>query len=133
MDWIALLGLDAWLARWRVLLAEGVIAAEDRLALAQLEWLEHKRHLRRVLVLGLVVTAITVVTLLLLSLALLVQFWDSPHRALVAWLLAGAWTVVWVASVLALLSAVRRTGHAFALTRQELHKDWQVIVHKNQP
>ncbi|MDD2610869.1 MAG: phage holin family protein [Giesbergeria sp.] len=133
MDWIALLGLDAWLARWRVLLAEGAIAAEDRLALAQLEWVEHKHHLRRVVVCGLVVTAITVVALLLLSLALLVQFWDSPQRTLVAWLLAGGWTVVWIASVLVLLSAVRRTDHAFALTRQELHKDWQVFVHKNQP
>ncbi len=127
MNWLALLGLDAWLARWRLLLAEGAMAAEDRLALARLEWLEQKRHLRRLLLLAVSVIALTVVALLVLSLALLVQFWDSPQRALVAWLLAGAWSVVWIGAVLALLSAVRQASRAFTLTRQELHKDWQTI------
>lgn len=127
MNWLALLGLDAWLARWRLLLAEGAMAAEDRLALARLEWLEQKRHLRRLLLLAVSVIALTVVALLVLSLALLVQFWDSPQRTLVAWLLAGAWSVVWIGAVLALLSAVRQASRAFTLTRQELHKDWQTI------
>lgn len=127
MNWLALLGLDAWLARWRLVLAEGAMAAEDRLALARLEWLEQKRHLRRLLLLAVSVIALTVVALLVLSLALLVQFWDSPQRALVAWLLAGAWSVVWIGAVLALLSAVRQASRAFTLTRQELHKDWQTI------
>lgn len=127
MNWLALLGLDAWLARWRLVLAEGAMAAEDRLALARLEWLEQKRHLRRLLLLAVSVIALTVVALLVLSLALLVQFWDSPQRALVAWLLAGAWSVVWIGAVLALLSTVRQASRAFTLTRQELHKDWQTI------
>ncbi|GAB3365951.1 MULTISPECIES: phage holin family protein [Giesbergeria] len=127
MNWIALLGLDAWVARWRVLLAEGAIAAEDRLSLARLEWLEQRQRLRQVLVLAIVVTAITVVALLVLSLAVLVHFWDTPQRGLVAWVLAGLWCLAWIGTVVALVSSVRRAGHAFALTRQELHKDWQVV------
>lgn len=127
MNWIALLGLDAWVARWRALLVEGSVAAEDRLSLARLEWLEHKQRLRQALVLFVAVIAITVVALLMLSLAVLVQFWDTPQRGLVAWLLAGLWFLAWVGTMLALLSKVRQANHAFALTRQELHKDWRAV------
>ncbi|SEQ36150.1 phage holin family protein [Giesbergeria anulus] len=127
MNLIALLGLDAWLARWRTLIAEGANAAEDRLELARLEWLEQKRRLRQVLLLGLVVVAVTVVALLLLSLALLVQFWDTPQRSLVAWLLAAGWCLVWLGTVVGFFSALRGMGPAFALTRQELRKDWHAV------
>lgn len=127
MNLIALLGLDVWLARWRTLIAEGAGAAEDRLELARLEWHEHKRRLGQVLLLALVAVAVTVVALLLLSLALLVQFWDTPQRSVVAWLLAAGWCAVWLGTVMALLSALRRIGPAFALTRQELRKDWHAV------
>lgn len=127
MNWIALFGLDAWLARWRVLLAEGSVAAGDRWSLAHLEWLEHKQRLRQALLLAVAVVVITMVVLLMLSLAVLVQFWDTPQRGLVAWLLAGLWSLAWVGTLMALLSKVRQTNHAFALTRQELRKDWRAI------
>lgn len=127
MNWIALLGLDAWLARWRALLAEGGVAANDRLSLAHLEWLEQKQRLRQAFILGITVLVITIVMLLMLSLAVLVHFWDTPQRSLVAWLLAGLWSLAWVGTLMALLSKVRQTNHAFALTRQELRKDWQAV------
>jgi len=127
MNLIALLGLDVWLARWRTFTAEGARAAEDRLELARLEWLEHKRRLGQALLLALVVVVVTVVALLLLSLALLVQFWDTPQRSLVAWLLAAGWCAVWLGTVMALLSVLRRIGPAFAFTRQELRKDWHAL------
>ena len=93
MNWISMLGLEAFVARWRASLIEGAIAAEDRLELAHLEWQEQKRRLRYLLVLTILVAGLTVVALILLSLALMVQFWDTPQRILVAWLVA-VWPVI---------------------------------------
>ena len=40
MNWLALLGLDVMVARWRVAAIEGAIAVEDRMELAKLEYPE---------------------------------------------------------------------------------------------
>lgn len=127
MNWISLLGLEAFVARWRAAVIEGAIAAEDRVELAHLEWRDQKRRLRQLLVLTLAVAALTVVTMILLSLALMVQFWDSPQRILVAWLIAGTWLLAWAGALMALLSVARQAGNAFGLTRRELSKDWRDI------
>lgn len=127
MNWFALLGLEGWVARWRAHIIEGAIAAEDRLELARLEWAEQKRRLGRLIVLTVALGGVTVVALTLLSLALLVQFWDTPHRILAAWLVAGGWVLVWAAVLGAVVSTVRQAGSAFALTRRELAHDWREI------
>ena len=124
MNWISLLGLDALVARWRATGAEGVLAAQDRLELAQLEWQQQKRHWRQLLALALTVAALTVLFLVVLSLALIVQFWDTPERTLVAWLLTGAWLLLWMLAVAALIFVAKRGGGGFGLTRRELRQDW---------
>ncbi|GAD24171.1 phage holin family protein [Acidovorax sp. MR-S7] len=127
MNWLSLLGLDGWLARWRAAVIEGAIAAEDRMELARLEWADQKRRVAQMVALAIVLGALAVVALLLLALAVLVQFWDTPHRTLVAWLLAGGSVVACGVVVACLMSTVRQAGNAFALTRRELANDWQVI------
>lgn len=127
MNWISLLGLEVFVARWRSTILEGVIAVEDRLELAHLEWQAQKRRLRRLVVLSVVVAGLTVVALLTLSLAMLVQFWDSPQRTTVAWLLAGGWMALWAVALAVLLKVARQAEHAFFFSRQELAKDWQCI------
>ena len=127
MNWFALLGLEGWVARWRANIIEGAIAAEDRLELARLEWAEQKRRLGRLIVLAIALGGLTVVALTLLSLAMLVQFWDTPHRILVAWLVAGGWLVIWAIVLGTLISTARQAGQAFALTRRELAHDWRDI------
>ncbi len=127
MNWISLLGLETLVLRWRAAALEGAMALEDRAELARLEWQDQKRRVGQFLLLGIAVAALTVVALVVLSLALLVQFWDTPHRALVAWLLAGLWLLVWGGALATLLSVGRQAGNAFALTRQELQQDWREI------
>ena len=121
---MSLLGLDVFVARWRLASAESVLAAQDRLELAQLEWKEQKRHWFKLMGLVLAVLALAVLSLVVFSMALIIQFWDTPQRSLVAWLLSGAWLLLWLAAVTALVSVAKRGGGAFGLTRRELRQDW---------
>ncbi|WP_462386810.1 phage holin family protein [Acidovorax sp. Q11] len=127
MNWLSLLGLEDLTARWRANVIEGAIAVEDRVDLARLEWADLKQRFQQLLVLTIVVTGLTVVALIMLSIAVLVHFWDTPQRTLVAWLVAGVWTLGWVAALVALVSVAQRAGNGFALTRRELAQDWQDI------
>lgn len=127
MNWLSLLGLEGLAARWRANVIEGAIAVEDRVDLARLEWADLKQRIQQLLVLTIVVTGLTVVALIMLSLAVLVHFWDTPQRSLVAWLVAGVWTLGWVAALVALVSVAQRAGNGFALTRNELAQDWRDI------
>ena len=127
MNWLSLLGLEGLAARWRANVIEGAIAVEDRVDLARLEWVDLKQRIQQLLVLTIVVTGLTVVALIMLSIAVLVHFWDTPQRTLVAWLVAGVWTLGWVAALVALVSVAQRAGNGFALTRRELAQDWRDI------
>lgn len=127
MNWLSLLGLEGLAARWRANVIEGAIAVEDRADLARLEWADLKQRFQQLLVLTIVVTGLTVVALIMLSIAVLVHFWDTPQRTLVAWLVAGVWSLGWVAALVALVSVAQRAGNGFALTRRELAQDWRDI------
>ncbi|AVP59073.1 phage holin family protein [Pulveribacter suum] len=130
MNWLSMLGLEGWVARWRAAAIEGAIAAEDRITLARLEFDELKRRLGLMIVMVILFGALAVLALLLLSLAVLVQFWDSPQRALVAWLLAGGWLVACVAVLITIVSLAKKLGNAFAFSRRELGNDWKLIKGK---
>ncbi|MFT3815950.1 MAG: phage holin family protein [Acidovorax sp.] len=127
MNWLSLIGLEGFVARWRALVLEGAIGFDDRVTLARLEWRDQRRHMLHALLLTLAVGGLGVVALLLLSVALLVQFWDTPQRLFVAWTIAAVWLVVWAVALATLLSALRRVAHGFALTRRELALDWRDI------
>jgi uncharacterized membrane protein YqjE len=127
MNWASLLGLGSWTAHWRAIAAEGALAAEDRLALARLEWAEQRRRLLWLALLLALFGALALMALMALSAAILVQFWESPQRVLVAWLLASAWLLTCAAALAALLSLARKTRQMFALTRRELAEDWRAI------
>lgn len=127
MNWLSLLGLESLVARWRANVIEGAIAVEDRMSLARLEWNDQKQSLQQLLVLTVLLGGLTVVALIMLSLAVLVHFWDTPNRSLVGWLIAGVWTIGWIGTLVTLLSVFRRAGNGFTLTRRELAQDWRDI------
>ena len=127
MNWMSAFGLDKLSARVRANLNEGAIAAEDRIELARLEWGVEKLRLQTILLLSILVAGLTIVALVLLSLAVLVQFWDSPQRAVVAWVLAGVWLLAWLGFLMVLINTLRKSSNPFALTRAELAKDWAQI------
>ena len=127
MNWLSLLGLEGLAARWRANLIEGAIAAEDRMDLARLEWADLKQRLQQLLVLAILVAGLTVVALIMVSLAVLVHFWDTPQRTVVAWIVAGAWVAGWAVALGSLISVAQRARNGFALTRRELAQDWRDI------
>ncbi|MDA8520870.1 phage holin family protein [Acidovorax sp. NCPPB 4044] len=127
MNWLALLGLEGWFARMRAATIEGAIAAEDRLDLVRLEWADEKRRLALIVILVVAVGGLTVIALTLLSLAILVHFWDEPQRTMVAWSIAGTWLVLWAAALAGLFTTAKKAGNAFPLTRRELSEDWRQI------
>lgn len=132
MDWISRLGLQAQAARWRRACAEGGQAAQDRLELAALEWAQYKRQLLQQLLLAGLCLLLLLGALLLLSLALLVQYWETPQRQLVAWLLAGGWVVGTAGALLWLRQSLAQSRTPFALTRHELQQDWQMLKNTDQ-
>lgn len=127
MTWKSAVGLDTVVQRWRGQLAEGALALEDRVALAKLELIEQRQRLILMATLAVVLAAVAVVVFLLLSMALMVQFWDSPLRTTVGWCIAGFWTLLWVVGLLCLRKLAAQSGHPFALTRAELSRDWDAL------
>ncbi len=127
MNWISLLGLDAYKDRLTACMAEGGQAARDRLQLAALELVQEKKRLQTLAVLAAAALAVGTIAMLLLSLAVLVYFWDTPQRAAAAWVIAGVWLFAWALVVYALLAALRQRRPVFALTRAELARDWQEV------
>lgn len=124
MNWMSALGLESLSARVRARLNEGAIAVEDRVALARLEWTAQKQRLQTLVVLGILLGGLTIVAMVLLSLAILIHFWDAPERTTVAWVIAGIWVVAWGAVLAALVCTLRKSSQPFALSRAELARDW---------
>ena len=127
MNWLSLLGLDAFVARWQAAGLEGAIAAQDRLQLAHLEWQDQKKRLVQLVVLAVAAFVLTLVTFVVLSFAVIVHFWDTDHRTMVAWIVAGVWVVGWVGALAALISIATASMEGFAFTRREVVRDWNDI------
>src|SRR4051794_8638425 len=95
MNLLSFFGIDVQLQRIRSAVGEGALALEDRFQLARLEWEEEKNRLKLLLAFALALLGLTVVALTIASLAIVVQFWDSPDRAKAAWIVAGVWLALW--------------------------------------
>ena len=127
MNWLSLLGLEDTLARGRTLLAEGAIAAEDRLDLLSIEWQEQKRNMLWMVVMGLVVAGLTIVALTVLSGAIIITYWDTPSRLMVTWLVAGFWGVLWIGILAFLWKTAQKATNPFQLSKSVLKTDWQAF------
>jgi len=129
MSLSALFGLKSRLRRLRILAGEGALAAGDRAQLLRLAWDEEKQRLRLMLALGVAVAGLTTVVIALLSVAIVVHFWDTPYRAAVAWVLALVWTGLWVAAVLMFMATMRKSS-AFDSARETFERDLEWIHHR---
>lgn len=124
---LSLLGLDARLRRLRIAAGEGALAAEDRVQLLKLAWEEERQRLRVVLGLVVAVIGLTTVTVALLSVAVVVHFWDTPQRVAAAWSVAVVWIALWLAAVVALMKTLRGASDAFEPARREFERDWEWV------
>lgn len=124
MRLLSLFGLDLRLRRLRILAGEMALAAEDRAQLLRLAWEEEKHRLRWAMLLVIAVVGLTPIAVALLSVAMVVHFWDTPHRAVAAWSVSAVWIAVWIAAVAALASMMRKASGTFDPAREELERDW---------
>lgn len=121
---MSLLGLDARIRRLKIAAGESAMAIEDRTQLLRMAWDDEKDRLQRMLLLIIAVLGLTTVAVALLSVAVVVHFWDTPHRATAAWSVAGVWIALWAVSLIGLLSTLRGASGAFAPSRREFERDW---------
>ena len=124
MKLLSLFGLDRRLRRLRIAAGEGALAAEDRAQLVRMAWEEEKHRLRLLLALALLVVGLTTVMVALLSVAVVVHFWETPHRIAAAWSVAVVWLVLWIAALLGLVTTVRNSANGFGAARREFERDW---------
>jgi uncharacterized membrane protein YqjE len=127
IPWFSLLGLDKLQERARHSMRDAAVGLGDRATLARLEWLDQKERIQRLALIAAVVIAFTVVLLFAFSAAILVQFWDTPYRQMVGWLIAVFWLLAWTAALVTAVKVASQIGNGFSLTRQELRRDWQSL------
>lgn len=124
MKLLSLFGLDARIRRLRIAAAEGALAAEDRVQLLRMAWEDEKQRLKLTLVLIVAVLGLTTVAVALLSMAVVVHYWDTPYRVTAAWVVAGVWTVLWLAAAISLMRSLSNASSSFIPTFQEFERDW---------
>jgi len=127
MSLLSLFGLDRRLRRLKIAVGEGAIAAEDRAQLLRMAWEDEKRRLKRAVGLTVAVLGLTTVVASLLSVAVVVHFWDTPQRVAAAWWVAGAWLALWLLAMIGLVATLRQAAGAFDPVREELDLDWQWV------
>lgn len=124
MRLLSLFGVGAGLRRLRIAAAEGALAAEDRVQLLHMAWEDEKQRLKLLLILVVAVLGLTTVTVALLSVAVVVHFWETPHRITAAWSVAGVWIVLWLGAAAGLLLTLRNASNSFVPARREFERDW---------
>lgn len=103
--------------------------AENRIELFLVEWREERLRLLDALLLLLVGTVCSLMALFMVTLAIVVMFWDT-HRTLVLTLIILAYTGGAAAAFGALRSRMRR-WRAFAATLEQIKKDQTCFKEKN--
>lgn len=121
---LSLLGIDARIRRFKIAAGEGAMAAEDRAQLVRMAWAEEKRRVKAMVVLAVAVLGLTTVAVALVSVAVVVHFWDSPHRGLAAWTVAAVWVALWIAAVVGLLRSLGQASSAVEPAREAFARDW---------
>jgi len=124
MRLLSLFGLSGRIRQLRIAAAEGALAAEDRVQLLRMAWEDEKQRLKLMLILVVAVLGLTTVTVALLSMAVVVHFWETPYRITAAWSVAGVWIVLWLAAAAGLLLTLRNASNSFIPARQEFERDW---------
>lgn len=128
---LSLLGFDKWLnslsERIRFVLAESVGGLQARALLAKIEWAEQRAVLARLIFLFVFCAVVGLVLFVAVALALIVQFWDTPYRVIVAWGIVASLLFLLLLGCFCLLFQLRKSRNAFELTRLELSKDLQAL------
>ena len=127
---LSLLGLDARIRRLKIAAGEGALAVEDRAQLLQMAWQEEKQRFKSTVLLVVAVLGLTTVTVALVSMAVVVNFWDTSYRVTAAWSVAGVWVLLWLAAVLSLIGTLRGAAGTLDTTQKAFERDWEWVQNR---
>ncbi|MGJ7579639.1 phage holin family protein [Variovorax sp. RHLX14] len=127
---LSFLGLDARIRRVRIAAGEGALAVEDRAQLLRMAWHDEKQRLKSTVLLVVAVLALTTVTVALVSVAVVVNFWDTSYRVTAAWSVAGVWVLLWLAAVLSLIGTLRGASGTLDTTQKTFERDWEWLQNR---
>lgn len=127
---LSFLGLDARIRRIKIAAGEGALAVEDRAQLLQMAWQDEKQRLKSTVLLVVAVLALTTVTVALVSVAVVVNFWDTSYRVTAAWSVAGVWVLLWLAAVLSLIGTLRGASGTLETTQKAFERDWEWLQNR---
>ena len=127
---LSILGLDARIRRIKIAAGEGALAVEDRAQLLQMAWQDEKQRLKSTVLLVVAVLALTTVTVALVSVAVVVNFWDTSYRVTAAWSVAGVWVLLWLAAVLSLIGTLRGAAGTLDTTQKAFERDWEWLQNR---
>lgn len=122
---LSFLGLDARIRRVKIAAGEGALAIEDRAQLLQMAWQDEKQRLKSTVLLAVAVVGLTTVAVALVSVAVVVNFWDTSYRVTAAWSVAGVWVLLWLAAVLSLIGMLRGAAGTLDTTQKTFERDWE--------
>ncbi len=94
-----------------------------RAELVSLEFEEARRHLVALVALAAAAVAAASLLVVMASFALVLQFWDTPHRMTVVWSLGGLYAVAGAGIALALAHRLRHMPLLFQGSLDQIRRD----------
>ncbi|HYP82553.1 phage holin family protein [Variovorax sp.] len=124
---LAVTGLSRRIQKVKIAAGESALAAEDRAQLLRFAWEGERDRVRLLLLLVVAVMGLTTVAVALLSVAVVVHFWETPQRATAAWAVAAAWGVVWIVCVTWMWRVLHRKSPAIEDVQLQFARDWHWV------
>ena len=120
-------GTEGFLSHIRQLGASVLKHAAMRAELLSIEVQEEKARLIRLAISAFLLSALVIVTLVLLAILVLVCYWDTPQRVTAAVVLAGLFGALTAACYFYLAAQLKRSTTLFATSAAELRRDAEAL------
>ena len=120
-------GTEGFLSHIRQLAASVLKHAAMRAELLSIEVQEEKARLIRLAISAFLLSALVIVSLVMLAILVLVCYWDTPQRVTAAVVLASMFVALTAACYFYLAAQLKRSTTLFATSAAELRRDAEAL------